>query len=175
MLAPPSTALARRPLSEADRAFEPHHAPRWFHAHEARGVAVLVHGLDMQPATLDGFAGELAAGGLSTYRIALDGHGAPFRCFARTDPAWWLDDTLAALAEASRVARRAGVPLVAVGSRGVRSVPIAANATSRSASSHPSPASRPQHHPTHRPNPRNRSVLTEAFTERFASATTALR
>jgi alpha-beta hydrolase superfamily lysophospholipase len=116
MLAPASPSVAsRRSVPEHERAFAPHQAPRWFHAREPRAVAVLVHGLNMQPASLDSFAAELAAGGLSTYRAALDGHGAPYRRFARTDPAWWLDDTLAALGEASRVARRAGVPLVAVG------------------------------------------------------------
>ena len=73
--------------------------PRWRSAtvHPVRGVALVVHGLNMRPSAMDPFCEFLGELGLHSYRITLTGHNEPnTEVF---DETVWVDDVIKAYKE----------------------------------------------------------------------------
>lgn len=73
--------------------------PRWRSAtvHPVRGVALVVHGLNMRPSAMDPFCEFLGELGLHSYRITLTGHNQPTT--GVFDETVWVDDVIKAYKE----------------------------------------------------------------------------
>jgi len=121
------------------RAESPRHASmvsveqgmEWFRRSEAvelRGVALVVHGLNLNPARMAAVIAALNEGGIDALRLSLRGHGDNFRQregmdavqsrledFKDASHSLWFQETLKGCKEARKSARENRVPLFLVG------------------------------------------------------------
>jgi pimeloyl-ACP methyl ester carboxylesterase len=103
----------------------------WFRRHETtplKGVAVVLHGLNLDPARMEAVIDALNAAGVDALRLSLRGHGDNFRRregmdsvrsrleeFKGVSRTLWAEETLKGCVLARRAARRNGVPFFLVG------------------------------------------------------------
>lgn len=86
----------------------------WFPAvRPIKGVALVVHGLNLKPGKMDDLSRVLAGAGITAFRIELAGHG--YDSSAKASASRWIDEMSAAYRAAAREAARCSAPLVLVG------------------------------------------------------------
>ncbi len=81
----------------------------------ARGVALVVHGLNLRPDKMDSIARTLNEEGFDVLRASLSGHRGDLEQFKHVSRDRWLHDLHDAYCEARRAADRRGLPLNFVG------------------------------------------------------------
>jgi pimeloyl-ACP methyl ester carboxylesterase len=103
----------------------------WFRRNETtplKGVAVVVHGLNLDPARMGAVIAALNEAGVDAIQLSLRGHGDNFRRregmdavlsrleeFKGVSRALWVEETLKGCEQARTAAQRKGVPLFLVG------------------------------------------------------------
>ena len=88
----------------------------WLPAREERPVAValVVHGLNLEPTRMDALASLLRARGVAVLRVALAGHRGRSADFKRVSAELWRSELTTAYAEAAARARALDLPLYLV-------------------------------------------------------------
>ena len=84
-------------------------------AGKARGIAILVHGLTMNPTKLDPLASELNHLDIATYRIKLRGHNGNLQELNATDPEDWMNELFTEYCHARALADHRKIPLFLMG------------------------------------------------------------
>lgn len=81
----------------------------------ARGVAVLVHGLNLKPERMTEIGTLLSRNGIESLRVSLSGHRGDSAEFARVSRDTWLEDVRSAYREARKESDQRKLPLYFVG------------------------------------------------------------
>lgn len=89
-----------------------------------KGIALLLHGLNLLPSQMDSLAYTFHSLGFASYRVSLCGHreeqskrgpSPRLEALKEVTAQRWLDETIEAWSEAKEAAQTAGLPLVVVG------------------------------------------------------------
>ena len=90
---------------------------KWFHpaTHDARGVVLLVHGLNLKPSRMDSLAELIRKQGYEVLRLALSGHHGDLEEFKKVSAEQWLGEAAAGYCLGLNRSRVLGKPLLFVG------------------------------------------------------------
>jgi esterase/lipase len=92
-------------------------ASQWFYSQDSkpRAVALVAHGLNMNPTKMDALAQLLASKGVDAYRIGLSGHEGDLDIFKAASREKWRGEMISFSNEAAARAAQFNVPLYLVG------------------------------------------------------------